>query len=88
MADIIAHGIMIRTEGGKKAKTFDRFVVTDKPDLTGGIHFVGSARHATYVEIATYRKHMKRVRRKFGWSDLEDGCFDALRRDTAAKEAA
>ena len=88
MADLIAHGIMVRAEGDKKAKSFDRFVATDKPDLTGGIHFVGSARHATYVEIAAYRKHMKKVRRKFGWSDLEDGCFDALRRDAVVKEAA
>ena len=79
---------VIRAEGGKKAKAFDRFVATDKPDLTGGIRFVGSARHATYVEIAAYRKHMKKVRRKFGWDDLEDGCFESLRRDTPVKEAA
>ena len=57
----------------------DRLITGDRPDLTGGIHFVGSDRHSTYVEINAYRKHMTKVRKQLGWPDLTDGVFDRLR---------
>lgn len=79
MADLIARTITVRAKGGDKAAKLDRFFATDRPNLTGGIKFVGSSRHATYVEIDAYRKQMGRIRKRFGWDDLADGCFDKLR---------
>ncbi|MEP2829918.1 NAD(P)-binding domain-containing protein [Parvibaculum sp.] len=79
MADLIARTITVRAKGGDEAAKLDRFFDTDRPNLTGGIKFVGSSRHATYVEIDAYRKQMGRIRKRFGWDDLADGCFDKLR---------
>jgi cation diffusion facilitator CzcD-associated flavoprotein CzcO len=77
MADLIARTIAARQSG--RSAGIDRLVAADRPDLTGGIHFVGSDRHATYVEISAYRKHMAKVRTQLGWPDLHDGVFDQLR---------
>lgn len=87
MADLIARTIMARAKGGAGAAQLDRLIATDKPDLTGGIKFVGSARHATYVEIDAYRKHMGKLRKRFGWPGLDDGCFDKLRAAPERKAA-
>lgn len=77
MADLIARTILARATG--TAGALDPLIASDRPDLSGGIKFVGSARHATYVEIDAYRAHMKRLRKRFGWDDLAPGCFDMLR---------
>ncbi|MDP2124466.1 MAG: NAD(P)/FAD-dependent oxidoreductase, partial [Parvibaculum sp.] len=84
MADLIARTIMARAQGNA---ALDQLIASDRPDLTGGIKFVGSDRHATYVEIDAYRKQMTRIRKRFGWPDLADGCFDGLR-VRGAKQAA
>jgi hypothetical protein len=63
------------------AQKLDRLAATDTPDLSGGIRFVASDRHATYVEIDAYRKYMKKLRRKLGWPALEPGAFAAQRVD-------
>ena len=77
MADLIVRTIAARATGSSDA--IDRLIASDRPDLTGGIHFVGSDRHSTYVEINAYRKHMAKVRKQLGWPDLCDGMFDRLR---------
>jgi hypothetical protein len=77
MADLIVRTIAARASGG--SADVDRLIAGDRPDLTGGIHFVGSDRHSTYVEISAYRKHMAKVRKQLGWPTLADGVFDRLR---------
>ncbi len=37
------------------------------PDLSGGIRFVASDRHAHYVDADAYRAALKRLRRDLGW---------------------
>lgn len=86
MADLIARAILLRVQGGEAARALDDLITGDRADLSGGIHFVASDRHATYVEIDAYRKHMSRVRKRFSWPDLTDGCFERLR--SGAKVAA
>ena len=70
MADLIAHAILLRNLGAGSAAPFNALVAQDKPDLTGGIKFAASARHAAYVEIGAYRKQMKKLRRALGWPAL------------------
>jgi hypothetical protein len=84
MADFTARAIVARNANGVTAQKLDRLVATDAPDLSGGIHFVASDRHATYVEIGTYRRYMKKLRRKLGWPALEPGAFAAQRLDGAS----
>ncbi|HEX7776653.1 MAG TPA: NAD(P)-binding domain-containing protein [Parvibaculum sp.] len=87
MADRIARAIKARAEGGAAARAVDQTIATDRPDLSGGIKFVGSDRHATYVEIDAYRAHMARLRKRLSWPALKDGAFARLR-VTAKKDAA
>jgi hypothetical protein len=81
MADFTVRAIEARNENGMTAQKLDRLAATDTPDLSGGIRFVASDRHATYVEIDAYRKYMKKLRRKLGWPALEPGAFAAQRVD-------
>lgn len=77
MSDLISRAIVARETG--RSDALDRLVREDNPDLSGGISFVDSARHATYVESTAYRRQMKRLRRQLQWPALSDGCFDRLR---------
>ncbi|WP_374572729.1 flavin-containing monooxygenase [Phenylobacterium sp.] len=88
MADLIARTIAARRQGGTAAAAVDRLIREDSPDLSGGIQFVGSARHSTYVEISAYRKHMDNVRKRLGWPGLKDGVYDRLRATGADARAA
>jgi amino acid transporter len=56
----------------------------DRPDLTGGIAYVDSARHANYVHYDTYVNYLADLRDRFGWADLDAAAYDALRRPTGA----
>lgn len=85
MADLIVRTIVARRDGTSAA--IDRVISDERPDLTGGIHFVGSDRHSTYVEIAAYRKHMAALRKRFGWPDLTEGVFDGLRKKNRAGQS-
>jgi cation diffusion facilitator CzcD-associated flavoprotein CzcO len=77
MADLIARTIAARARGGAGAHAVNALIATDAPDLSGGIRFAGSSRHAAYVEIAAYRKHMRKIRKRLGWPDLEPGRYVA-----------
>ena len=88
MADLLARTIAARAEGGEAAKAVDALITTDQPDLTGGIHFIATDRHATYVDGVTYRKQLKRVRRRLGWPELSPGCYDRFRSSGRAGAAA
>ncbi|MEZ5219562.1 MAG: hypothetical protein R2715_23935 [Ilumatobacteraceae bacterium] len=87
MADLIARTIAARRAGGPAQTAIDGLIATDRPDLSGGIRFVGSDRHATYVEIGAYRKQLARIRKHVGWPGLVDGQFDRLRRRASAANA-
>jgi hypothetical protein len=78
MADLITRTIVAREN--RRSGAIDELIATDRPDLSGGIRFVDSARHATYVESVAYRRQMQRVRRTMGWPALSPGCFDRLRK--------
>ena len=79
MADLITQAIIARGKGGAAKQAVDQTIANDRPDLSGGIKFVASDRHATYVEIDAYRRHMKSLRKKLGWADVKDGSFTHLR---------
>jgi amino acid transporter len=47
----------------------------DHPDLRGGHHYVDSARHAAYVDSATYQRKLAEVRDHFGFADPDDDFY-------------
>ncbi|WP_308798264.1 flavin-containing monooxygenase [Agromyces silvae] len=77
--DRIAHLVAehlsdIRTDPARAAR-LRHIVATETPDLSGGIRFVGSDRHATYVEVRAFRRELRRLASRMGWDDLEPGRF-------------
>ena len=48
---------------------------TDTPDLRGGHTYVDSARHATYVDVGTYRQVLADVRDRFGFAGPDDDFY-------------
>lgn len=58
---------------------FDRRIATDRPDLSGGISFIGTDRHSAYVDSHAFRDYLARVCTEFGWPGLEPGMFDRVR---------
>ena len=78
MADLIVQTIKARAAGGEAGGRINKLITSDRPDLSGGIHFVASDRHATYVEIDAYRKQMSKLRKQLDWPELKDGTFTPL----------
>jgi cation diffusion facilitator CzcD-associated flavoprotein CzcO len=79
MAQLIMIDINARETGTRKAEltTLKR---TDTPDLRGGVKYIDSARHANYVERATYTAYLAKLRDRFGWFDLDEHTYDELLR--------
>jgi hypothetical protein len=57
---------------------------TDTPDLSGGMTYLDSDRHANYVEVETYIGYLADLRDRFEWADLDEKTYDALRADRGA----
>jgi hypothetical protein len=88
MADILGRAIVARAEGGAAAEAVNALVTTDQPDLRGGIHFVNTDRHATYVDGKAYRAALRRLRRRLGWPELARGSYDRVKAPGRAEAAA
>ena len=73
LATMIACYARDRVEAPERAARFRAHVAADQPDLTGGVRFVASPRHATYVEHDTFRRAVERTRKVMGWPPLRPG---------------
>lgn len=58
--------------GGAQKDEFQRMKREHRPDLRGGHKYIDTPRHATYVDIQTYRNVLDEVRAKFGQPSLEE----------------
>jgi hypothetical protein len=86
VSNVVAQYLHDQHHAPGRAATFDRLIASDRPDLSGGIDFLKSARHSSYVDARAYRRYLATVRTCMGWHDLAPGMFDALR-TTATEEA-
>jgi amino acid transporter len=78
MAQVILADINARETGVMRAE-MAALKAGDRPDLRGGKAYIDSPRHANYVEATTFAHILAGFRRRFGWPDLDDESFDALR---------
>ncbi|MFI1337928.1 hypothetical protein ACH4U7_49220 [Streptomyces sp. NPDC020845] len=78
MAQLIMIDINARETGVRKAE-LTQLKRTDTPDLRGGVKYVDSARHTNYAERATFMAYLAQFRDRFGWHDVDDHTYDALR---------
>ncbi|APU15379.1 MULTISPECIES: flavin-containing monooxygenase [Actinoalloteichus] len=76
ISNIIAQYLHDQAHAPDRAERFDRMIAADRPDLSGGIRFVNSPRHRSYVDAHAYRRHLAEVRDRVGWTDLTSGMFD------------
>jgi cation diffusion facilitator CzcD-associated flavoprotein CzcO len=63
----------------EKLRKFKELAKAGQPDLSGGVDYVDSPRHATYVQHDRFRAELEKLRRKMAWPALAPGDFDALR---------
>lgn len=73
LATMIACYARDRVEAPERAARFRAHASADQPDLTGGLSFVDSPRHATYVEHEAFRLAVERTRKVMGWPALRPG---------------
>lgn len=78
-AHLIACHLADQLQRPDQAREFQTLIQQDDPDLSGGIRFVDSPRHAVYLEVHALQNHLRQLRRRLGWSDLTPGYFDPLR---------
>ncbi|MFC4942943.1 flavin-containing monooxygenase [Pseudonocardia sp. GCM10023141] len=82
MAQLIAFDVVAT---GARKQQLSELKRTDAPDLRGGMHYIDSPRHASYVETHTFQHALAAVRERFGLEALTETTFDALRRDPLEK---
>ena len=79
VANLVACHLADLCDDPARAERLRQLVISDHPDLSGGVHFVDSPRHTNYVEVRAYRQNLRRVARLMGWPELKPGRFDAIR---------
>lgn len=85
VTNLIAQYLDDQVRRPEVAAAFEKMIRTDRPDLTGGIRFIGSDRMSNYIEVRAFKKYLKRTRKRLGWTDLTPGMFDAVRATEAAR---
>lgn len=66
-ADMMCNFILDQEDDPQRAQRFRELKARDYPDLTGGVAYVKSARHATYVKKATFKRYCNKLMRKYKW---------------------
>ncbi len=67
LADLIARVLLAQSSGKEVAGRFAHLVRSDRPDLGGGIRYIGSARHVGYIDFGAFEGQIDRVRRHMAW---------------------
>jgi flavin-binding monooxygenase-like protein len=71
-AQMIASFIHDTQRGLPTAERFVRMIGNDAPDLSGGLRFVASPRHAGYVHSSAFVKYLAKVAAEMGWRTAGD----------------
>ncbi len=79
LAHLIANHLADQDRNPEKARKFSELIKAGQPDLSGGLRYVSSPRHAAYVQHDSFRAELEKLRRKMAWPALTPGYFDRLR---------
>jgi hypothetical protein len=66
-------------DGSSSADQFDQLIQRDEPDLSGGIQFVKSDRHAVYLDARSFTQYLDTLRTRMNWGQLTDNTYDAFK---------
>ncbi len=78
-AYMIASYLKAQRIAPQNAQKFDAIIRHDEPDLSGGIQFVKSQRHAVYIDAYTFKQYLRKLRQRMGWGELQDTMYDPLK---------
>ena len=67
LANLVANHALDQETKPDRAARFRAMIEAGSADLSGGLRFVASPRHASYVHHPTFRRHVERLRRRMGW---------------------
>lgn len=66
-ADMMCNFILDQDQRPEEAAKFHELKKNDRPNLSGGIRYVNSARHATYVKKSVFKAYSDKLMRRFKW---------------------
>ena len=69
MADVIAQHAKDRIENPERARRMDQLKAR-RPDLSGGVRYLATDRHANYVNHRVYLKTLDELVDEMGWQPL------------------
>ena len=69
-ADMMCNFILDQAQRPEQAAKFHELKKNDRPNLSGGIQYVDSARHATYVKKSVFKTYSDKLMRKFRWKSF------------------
>lgn len=78
MADLIAHTICAQRDDPAEWSKLSTRIQQHTPDLTGGVKYVESDRHATYANIDALKREFKALRKHMRWEQPKDGYFNGV----------
>jgi len=70
IADLVARSIKAEVNAPDEFRKFRALIDGWDRDLSGGIRFLPTQRHAHYVNSDDYRAALKSVRKQMGWPAL------------------
>ncbi|WP_210592987.1 amino acid permease [Streptomyces sp. GESEQ-35] len=86
MAQLIVMDIRARETGTHKAD-LDRLKSDDTPDLSGGMRYLDSPRHANYVNSHAYQTYLAELRDRFDWPYVTETTYSAAPAEQKAPAA-
>lgn len=84
-ADIMSRFILDQRRDPAQARRFSRLKASSYPDLSHGLHYVKSDRHATYVNKAEFKKYTQRLIKQMGWSPIGSETSVRMHRQSVAE---
>ncbi|MET1059309.1 MAG: NAD(P)/FAD-dependent oxidoreductase [Nocardioides sp.] len=85
VSNLVAQYLLDQVHDPDGSAAFERMIATEHPDLSGGIHFIDSARHRSYVDGRTFRTELDRVADHVGWQRLQPGMFSEIRQNRSVE---
>ena len=79
-ADIMSRFILDQAQNPTRARKFAQLKATATPDLSHGLNYVKSDRHATYVNKLEFKSYAAKLIKQMGWD--ESGSESSPRRPT------
>ena len=77
-AHLIASYLNSQTQQPQKAEQFEQLICHDEPDLSGGIQFIKTQRHAVYLEVHALKNYLKKLHKQLDWPELQAGDYVPL----------